>query len=681
MLKTTFSSALALAVGLAAGVAGAPAVAQTMDYGALEELFGEPVTTSATGKPQRVTDAPVNMVIITAEDIRRSAANDIPEVLRRVGGLSVMRNSMGQADVSVRGYNQPYAPRLLVLLDGRQVYLDHFAMTAWQNLPVQLSEIRQIEIIKGPNAALFGFNAVGGVINIVTYNPLHDDVNFAEATVGTQDHIQGSVAKTVRMGENTGVRVSAGAFKSSEFSTDVNPAFAAFRRNPETKSVRAQSVSQLSDTEQLSLEGTFSRTDESGYLPFPGYSTSRFKTWSVKGGYSVDTSLGLIDATVYHNAFEGFVNCRMAGWVPLDNSVTVLKVQDLFKVGTDHTARLAAEFRDNSISNTPSVSEGRTGYKVYSGSAMWDWQATSDIAWNNAVRLDVMDLYRTGPSHANAMYTNADYDNRRIWGVSYNSGAVYKPTEQDTFRVSTGRGLQAPSLIELGFHMDAPLPSPPMPAGSTLFTSGNPNMKPTVVTNYEIGYDRGLPEIEGKARAAVFYQTNRDLKSLPPDPAGVPPVLTREFENVGDSNLWGFGLGVSSDRADGIRWAANYVHLQATDSLSVDANRYPVRFEESTPEHTINASVGYTTGPWEMDLYTQLTSGYGVLETNLVGGMPVRSHKDISASAMVSGRVGYNITDRTSIALIGVGIDEAEHAVSAAPEAERRVFLRLSTRY
>jgi len=68
-----------------------PLRAQSMDYGSLEQLFGEPVTTSATGSPQRVTEVPANMTIITADEIRRSGARDIPGVLRHVAGVDVMQ--------------------------------------------------------------------------------------------------------------------------------------------------------------------------------------------------------------------------------------------------------------------------------------------------------------------------------------------------------------------------------------------------------------------------------------------------------------------------------------------------------------------------------------------------------------------------------------------------------------
>src|ERR1700722_10297716 len=94
-----------------------PAAAQSVDYQALEQLFGEPVTTSVTGKPQRVTDAPANIEIITQDDIRRSGATSIPEVLQFVPGLDVRRDGFAGADVGIRGYNQTANPHLMVLVN------------------------------------------------------------------------------------------------------------------------------------------------------------------------------------------------------------------------------------------------------------------------------------------------------------------------------------------------------------------------------------------------------------------------------------------------------------------------------------------------------------------------------------------------------------------------------------
>lgn len=125
--------------------------AQSVDYGALEQLYGEPVTTSATGKPQKVSEVPANMEIITQDEIRRSGATTIPDVLQFVTGVDVRRNAYGDYSVGIRGYNQPVNSRLLVLVNGQQVYQDDYGYVPWATIPVALDEIRQIEIVKGPS--------------------------------------------------------------------------------------------------------------------------------------------------------------------------------------------------------------------------------------------------------------------------------------------------------------------------------------------------------------------------------------------------------------------------------------------------------------------------------------------------------------------------------------------------
>src|SRR6202040_2489563 len=101
-----------------------------------------------------------------------------------------------------------------VLVNGRQVYSDDYGHVNWSSIPIQLDEIRQIEVIKGPNSALYGFNAVSGVINIITYDPLQTQVNAATLRGGTQDYLGGSVVGTGRIGDDVGVRLSAGGLKA-----------------------------------------------------------------------------------------------------------------------------------------------------------------------------------------------------------------------------------------------------------------------------------------------------------------------------------------------------------------------------------------------------------------------------------------------------------------------------------
>jgi iron complex outermembrane receptor protein len=192
--------------------------AQTIDYGAFEELFGEPVTTSATGSPQRMSEVPLNMEIITQKDIKRTGAKTIPDVLRGYSGISVTQFTETDSEVGFRGYNVGYNDRVLVLVNGRQVFMDYYGLVAWETIPVELAEIRQIEVVKGPNTALFGFNAVSGVINILTYNPMYDDINSIEITGGTHKYRQGSAVKTIQ-GDKYGIRVSVGSYHMDKFNS------------------------------------------------------------------------------------------------------------------------------------------------------------------------------------------------------------------------------------------------------------------------------------------------------------------------------------------------------------------------------------------------------------------------------------------------------------------------------
>jgi outer membrane receptor for ferrienterochelin and colicins len=232
-----------------------PAHGQSVDYGALQQLFKEPVTTSVTGSPQRVSEVPATMEIITAEDIRRSGAKDIPGVLRHVGGVDTLEWGNDDVDVGVRGYDQAYSSRLLVLVDGRQVYADNYGYTPWSSIPIELGAIRQIEIVKGPSTALFGFNAVGGVINIVTYNPLYDNINSISLTAGTQQLATASVVITRRVGERMGVRFSGGVNSDNDFSTPLAADF--LREREHRRAFKISSVIRLNEKMQLVLEGAY----------------------------------------------------------------------------------------------------------------------------------------------------------------------------------------------------------------------------------------------------------------------------------------------------------------------------------------------------------------------------------------------------------------------------------------
>lgn len=140
--------------------------AQLLDL-PIEELMKVQVTT-ASRHSQKLAEIPAAVFVITQDDIRRSGATSIPEALRMAPGVEVARIGTDKWAINIRGFNGRFADKLQVLMDGRSVYNPLFSGVQWEQLDTFMEDIERIEVIRGPGAALWGANAVNGVINIIT---------------------------------------------------------------------------------------------------------------------------------------------------------------------------------------------------------------------------------------------------------------------------------------------------------------------------------------------------------------------------------------------------------------------------------------------------------------------------------------------------------------------------------
>ena len=172
-----------IAVALAAA---APACA-ARDLGelSLEELSQVEVT-SASKRPEPLSQAAAAIYVITAEDIRRSGATNLAEALRLAPNLEVDRLNAQQYTISARGFNSVNAAnKLLVLIDGRSVYTPLFTAVYWDQQDVMLADIDRIEVISGPGGTLWGANAVNGVVNVITRSAADTQGGLIDSKVGT----------------------------------------------------------------------------------------------------------------------------------------------------------------------------------------------------------------------------------------------------------------------------------------------------------------------------------------------------------------------------------------------------------------------------------------------------------------------------------------------------------------
>jgi outer membrane receptor protein involved in Fe transport len=136
-----------------------------------EPVIDDVVVVTASRREEQLLNAPATMTVLSEDAIGKAPVQSVTELLRLVPGLNTVQSSARDVNVTSRAATSTLADSLLVLLDGRSMYLDFFGFVAWDFLPVDVQEIKQIEVIRGPASAVWGANAMTGVINVITKRP------------------------------------------------------------------------------------------------------------------------------------------------------------------------------------------------------------------------------------------------------------------------------------------------------------------------------------------------------------------------------------------------------------------------------------------------------------------------------------------------------------------------------
>jgi len=172
----------------------------------LEDLMNIEVT-SVSKKEQKLSHTASAIFVITAEDIRRSGATKIPDLLRMVPGMDVAQLNANTWAISARGLNGRFSNKLMVMLDGRPVYSPTFGGVFWDVLDLPLENIERIEVIRGPGGSIWGANAVNGVVNIITKKAGETRGAMVVAGAGNEEPGFGTMQYGGALGRNTDYRV------------------------------------------------------------------------------------------------------------------------------------------------------------------------------------------------------------------------------------------------------------------------------------------------------------------------------------------------------------------------------------------------------------------------------------------------------------------------------------------
>ena len=189
-----------------ARAANGPPSAEDLSGLSIEQLAQIPVE-SASKREQPLSSVPAALYVITADDILRSPATALPELLREAPNLEVQHIDAREYAITARGFaGYDTANKLLVQIDGRSIYSTFHSGVFWELHNPVLEDLRQIEVISGPGGTLYGTNAVNGVINVTSKDATETLGLLARGTASSQE--QNAVLRYgLQIGKNAALRV------------------------------------------------------------------------------------------------------------------------------------------------------------------------------------------------------------------------------------------------------------------------------------------------------------------------------------------------------------------------------------------------------------------------------------------------------------------------------------------
>lgn len=665
-----FSSILSLSTTLAVSLLifpGRSAHAQNLDYSTFEKLFNEPITSSATGKPQRANELPTDIQVVTAEQIRTSGAQSLPEVLRMVPGVDVRRYSILGANVSIRGNDAAGGSRTLVLIDGRQVYLDGYNYTDWGALPVSIRDIRQIEVIRGPNSAVYGFNASGGVINIVTRDPQHENRSYVHVEGGSLNGFGGELVASHKFSDVFAAKLSLNGLRSDEYERGN-------RRDVPTQTSNINAAlelrGQISPRVEWGLTGTIDQERSPFWLDIGSYFASRPLSKSIEGRLAADTDWGLFEFRAYQNSFTDKTtdNIPAFGTVfPIDFGydleTTVAQLSDTISINNQNDLRLGVEYRYSTLSGAQAGTKVGNEYDMLAaGSAVWDYRILPKLTLTNAIRVDSLLVPSVkSPSLAEAQASAA----RHYIEPSFNSRIRYDAGDLGTFGLNAARGIQLPALFDFA----------PTTMLGPVAVINNPSLAPSTTINVGLNYSHIIKPLNGTLSVALFVQRTSDMLGTPfaSNYSFTPPasltMFPKNYNRVDDA---GGEIRLEGKTDFNLHWDLSYAMAAVRDPDKSSM----INFQRQTPVNTIIGGFEYMLGPVEFSAHARWQSHYQDIAADF-STLQLRNVK-IKDFVTLNARVGWKIDKHFALSLSGQQLGDSRLRETSGLRIDRRIIAGLT---
>jgi len=633
-------------------------------------VYEEQVVVTASKVEQQLVNAPATVSVVTADVIASTPATNYAELFRSVPGVNISQTSARDFNITMRSATGTLATSTLALLDGRSIYLDFFGFVAWDLLPVNPNELKQIEVIRGPASAVWGANAMNGVINFISKTPRELNGNSATMTFGTFVRdidggqqlgngtlfgINGTHARAVN--ERWAYKISAGGYTSDPYARPTGPIpngtgtqYPDFANSGTSQPKFDTRVDYDAEKYKLVFAGGYAGTAgifHTGIGPFDsegvgiGYGTMRY-------------TRGALKFNVFTNQLNGDALGLLA--VGTDGQQILFKFNtktydvelgNINTIGTRNVLSYGGNVRYNSfdLSIAPD-GDTRTEMGAY---------VQDELFLNNVVRIN--------------LGARVDkFDNIEDAVFSPRLALILKPIPDQAIRVSYNKAFRSPSLVNNFLNttiinqLNLGAINPALNGVVYNFpvrAVGNQDLVEESIESFEIGYT-GIIKQRATVSAAVYWTKNKDeifftqtgryRASAPPPGWPLPPVVLEvlpppcttatctsgglpsefSYRNLGTDKNKGFELGFDGAVNQALNVFANYSY-QALPDPDFDisevnlppTNRFNAGFNFSQGHYLGNLSVSYVDEAYYQDVldarfagpteaYTQVNGAFGV---------------------------------------------------------------------
>ncbi len=607
------------------------------------EQLGDVEITSVSKEPETVWRTPAAIFVLTQEDIRRSGASSIPELLRLVPGVEVARIDADHWSIGIRGFGSSFSKSLLVLIDGRSVYTPLFAGVYWDVQDTILEDIDRIEVIRGPGGTIWGSNAVNGVINIIT--KAAKDTHGTVVSLGGGD-LDEAIAE-VRQGGEIGKSLDYRIFgKASTRGSELHPENVGYDEwRQQRGGFRLDWTKNASDT--LNVQGDI-YTGDDGEITTVG---SFHPPSQITLAGSDHVSGGDILTKWKHEFSDGSDFQVQAFYDRTDRHAAQYdEVRDTFDLDLLYHEKLGhrqdvlwgggariSPSRFDQLIPTLTFTPNRLTYRLYSAFI------------EDEIQIVPQKLSLTlGSKFEDNSFSGFDAQPsvRLLWTV----------TPHQTIWASVSRAVRTPSSLDTDIHLTdfiGHIPGNPLPV--YLAVNGDPNFKPEEMLGYELGYrslitqhlyidfsafDNQYDDLESYGAGAFSIQTKPITYILLAEPfANGIRGSTSGFEIAPDWNVRSWWH---------LKGSYSYLHLHTKDRPGYTDTGTVTSYNGSSPTNEISAQSLFN-----------LPKGFeSDITFRYVSALPAQS---VRAYSTADARIGWHPRGNFGFSVVGQNLLQQYH--------------------